>query len=154
MGSSALPEIETLVDRVRLKYDDECFACGRGNPMGLHLDNFSQEQSEISAEFTPRAEFRGTPTTLHGGIAATALDEMAVWAAILTHKVMAVTGTLDLRYQQPATMGQTFLVTARVDERRGRRLRCSSELVTSDGSIVTRASGLYLVTEDISALLV
>lgn len=153
MGSLTLPDVATLVDRVRRTYDDECFACGRDNPIGLHLDNFKREQEVVSADFTPRPQFRGTPVTLHGGIAATALDEMAVWAAILTHNVMAVTGTLDLRYLQPAAMGQTFLVKARVDDRRGRRLRCSSELATADGNILTRATGLYLVTEDITALL-
>jgi len=122
--------------------------------MGLHLDDFSLDGAVVTASFRPRSQFRGTPNILHGGITATALDEMLVWAAILTHGVMAVTGTLDLRYKGTAEMGQTFFVKAQVDERRGRRLRCSGELLNAEGLVLAEASGLYLATEDVSSLLV
>lgn len=145
--------VADLVDRVRVKYDDGCFACGRDNPIGLHLDDFSLDGAVVTASFQPRSQFRGTPTTLHGGITATALDEMLVWAAILTHGVMAVTGTLNLRYKGAAQMGQTFRVNAQVDERRGKRLTCSGQLLNSEGLALAEASGLYLVTEDVSSLL-
>jgi acyl-coenzyme A thioesterase PaaI-like protein len=155
MGTSTLPdsEIGALVDRVRLTYDDGCFACGRDNPMGLHLDGFSVAGSVVTASFEPRPQFRGTLTTLHGGITATALDEMLVWAAILTHGVMAVTGTLDLRFRKPTKMGQSLSVQARVDERRGKRLRCSGEMLDDDGQVLAEATGLYIATADISSLL-
>lgn len=143
-------DIASLVDRVRRQYDDECFACGRDNPLGLHLDEFSLEGKTVTATFTPRAEYRGTDGILHGGVAATALDELLVWAGILTLGVMSVTGTLDLRYRRPATMGQTFRVRARVDERRGRRLLASGEIVDAERQEVITATGLYLVTAEIS----
>lgn len=107
----------------------------------------------MSARFVPRPEYRGTENVLHGGVAATAVDELLVWAGILTHGVMSVTGTLDLRYRHPAAMDQTFLAHGRVDERRGRRLRVSGELSDEQGVPVVTASGLYLVTSEVAELL-
>ncbi|TDI39317.1 MAG: PaaI family thioesterase, partial [Acidobacteria bacterium] len=77
---------------MRRHYDDGCFACGRENPLGLHLDGFSLDDGVVSARFDPREEYRGAGISLHGGVAATALDEMLVWAGILDLKVMSVTG--------------------------------------------------------------
>lgn len=148
-----MADIGELVDRVRRQYDDGCFACGRDNPLGLHLDDFQLDDGVVSASFLPRPEFRGTTSVLHGGVTATALDEMLVWAAILTHGVMAVTGTFELRFKKPIPMGDTLRVRARVDERRGRRLLCSGELLDRTGMEMTSAKGMYLVTEDVDSLL-
>lgn len=135
----------TIVDRLRRHYDDGCFACGRENPIGLHLDDFALLDGEVSARFNPRPDYRGAGRSLHGGIAATALDEILVWAGILTERVMSVTGTMELRYRRPVEVSEALAVRARVDERRGRRLRMSGELVVGD-EVRIEASGLYLVT--------
>lgn len=145
-------EIAQLVDAVRRHYDDGCFACGRDNPIGLQLDDFGLEDGQVSARFTPRRHYRGAGDILHGGVAATALDEILVWAGILTERVMSVTGTMDLRFVGPVTVSDPIEVVARIDERSGRRLRASGELMVDDQVKVT-ALGLYLVTADIDHLL-
>ena len=94
-------DIAEFVDRIRRHYDDGCFACGRDNPIGLHLDDFALDDGVVSARFVPRKEYRGAGVILHGGVAATALDEMLVWAGILTEKVMSVTGRREIRYRKP-----------------------------------------------------
>lgn len=148
-------DVAELVDAVRKKYDDECFACGRDNPLGMHLDGFDvDEDGTVSAMFQPRIEYRGTTGVLHGGIAATALDEVMVWAGILNLGVMSVTGTLELRYAGVAEMHDTFTATARIEEQRGRRLRVAGALATSNAAKPSvTATGLYLITEDVSGLL-
>lgn len=139
------------VDAVRSHYDDGCFACGRANPIGLHLDDFGLEDGEVSAVFTPSEHFRGAGETLHGGVAATAMDEILVWAGILNHQVITVTGTMELRYKRPVMVDETITVTARVDDRSGRRVRASGELKVSGEARVT-GSGLYLVSGDLGHL--
>lgn len=141
-----------LVDSIRRHYDDRCFACGRENSIGLHLDDFDLVDGLVSARFEPRAGYRGAGTTLHGGVAATALDEILVWAGILVERVMTVTGTLELRYRHPVHVHESIVVSAGVDERRGKRLRIKGEL-TVDGDARVAASGLYLVTSAIDELL-
>lgn len=148
-------DVGALVDAVRKKYDDECFACGRDNELGMHLDHFAlAEDGTVTASFNPRMEYRGTTGVLHGGIAATALDEVMVWAGILTLGVMSVTGTLDLRYSGVAEMHESFTASAVIDEQRGRRLRVSGALTSANSTKASvTATGLYLITEDVSALL-
>jgi acyl-coenzyme A thioesterase PaaI-like protein len=145
-------DLSRLVDSIRRHYDDGCFACGRDNPIGLHLDDFRLDDGMVSARFSPRAEYRGAGTTLHGGVAATALDEILVWAGLLVESVLSVTGTMELRYRKPVHVDETIVVSSRVDERRGRRLRLSGEL-SVDEELRVAASGLYLVTASLDELL-
>lgn len=148
-----MPEdIAGLVESVRRHYDDGCFACGRDNPIGLHLDDFALDDRQVSARFTPRAEYRGAGNTLHGGVAATALDEILVWAGILTEDVLTVTGSLTLRYRRPVHVEQPIIVSAAVEERRGRRLQITGELTVADQTRV-EGSGLYLVAATLEELL-
>ena len=145
-------DIATLVDSVRRHYDDGCFACGRDNPIGLHLDDFSLVEGVVSARFTPRPEYRGAGTSLHGGVAVTALDEILVWAGILNEGVLSVTGKMELRFRRPVDVADPIEVSARVDERSGRRLRVSGWLSVGDERRVD-ASGLYLVSVTVADLL-
>jgi len=142
-------DIADFVDRIRRHYDDGCFACGRDNPIGLHLDDFDLVDREVSARFTPRKDYRGAGEVLHGGVAATALDEMLVWAGILTEKVMTVTGKLELRYRKPLQVTDELTIRARVDELRGKRMTASGEVVVGD-EVRTQASGLFLVSADLA----
>lgn len=145
-------DIAGLVDAVRRHYDDGCFACGRDNPIGHHLDDFDLDDGVVSARFTPRPEYRGAGTSLHGGVAATALDEMLVWAGILTEGVLSVTGNMELRFRRPVDVGEPLVVAARVEDRSGRRLRMSGQISVDDETRV-EASGLYLVSAEVSELL-
>jgi acyl-coenzyme A thioesterase PaaI-like protein len=150
---ASMPEdISGLVEAVRRHYDDGCFACGRDNPIGLHLDDFTVDDDRVEARFTPRPEYRGAGTTLHGGVAATALDEILVWAGIITEDVLTVTGNIALRYRRPVHVDEAITVSARVDERNGRRLQISGEL-TVDDQVRVEGSGLYLVVSSVEELL-
>jgi acyl-coenzyme A thioesterase PaaI-like protein len=146
------PEVAATVDRVRRAYGNHCFACGPDNPGGLHIEFLDLEaDGTVMARFEARPQFRGALETLHGGIAATALDELLVWAGILGEGVMTVTGTLDLRYRRPLSVGGHIEGSARVLERQGRRLRVAGSL-TVDTRPAVEAAGLYLVTAEVSDL--
>lgn len=144
-------DFAALVDRIRRHYDDGCFACGRENPIGLHLDDFDLDNGTVSASFRPRPQYRGVGSTLHGGVAATALDEILVWAGILNERVISVTGTMEVRFRRPVDVSDPIVVSAAVDERSGRRLRLSGDL-SVDGQVRVEASGLYLVTGSLDEL--
>jgi hypothetical protein len=61
--------------------DDACFACGKANDNGLKL-NISEKDDGVWATIEPPAWSQGYHRLVHGGIIATILDEMAVWAAV------------------------------------------------------------------------
>jgi acyl-coenzyme A thioesterase PaaI-like protein len=149
-----LAEIDAeRVAKVRNHYAEVCFACGRDNPIGLHLEPLElDDEGWVHAGFRPREHYRGAHDALHGGIAATALDEIMVWAGVLAEGVVCVTGTLELRYRAPLTIHDEIIAKGRVDDRSGRRLRISGALSTTDGRTAVEGSGLYLANVDVDSL--
>ena len=148
-------DIQTVVDGLRAHTESGCFACGPDNPIGMKVDEFAIEGDDVTASFEARHEFQGTTGSLHGGISATALDEILVWAGILQHDVLSVTAKMEVRYHRPVatTDSSRLLVRARVDDRSGKRLKISGELEGPDGRKSVSASGLYLVTHEIEEIL-
>ena len=141
-----------LVDRIREHFDEGCFACGRQNPRGLSIDGFAFDGARTTAAFQPDPEHRGLASTLHGGLTATALDEIMVWAGILAEGVLSVTGTMELKYRNPVPLGARLSLTGEVLERRGRRLNLSGRMLDGD-TVLAQSTGLYLVTESVEELL-
>jgi len=135
------------VEQIRADFGEGCFACGRDNPQGLHLDRWDLADGEVSAVFEPREHHIGAGDTLHGGLAATVLDEALVWAGIMVEKVLTVTGTLDLRFRRPLYVADTITAVGRVEERSGRRVVLSGRLETERGTAVS-AKGLYVVSRE------
>lgn len=120
-----------------------CFGCGPENPMGLHLDDFTVVEDTVVVEFTPRPEYQGFGGVLHGGVLATALDEILAWSAILLADSPAVTAKLELRYRRPAPANATYRLTGRIVEDRGRRLVLVGTCHVGD-DLVAEAEGLFL----------
>lgn len=141
------PELAARIEKVRLEFGDLCFACGRKNDVGLHLDDYTWDGHTVTGSFEPRDDYRGAGDVLHGGIAATAIDEISVWAGILAEGVLTVTGRLELRYRSPLTVHDTITASATVDERRGRRLVISAALRTGE-RLAVESNGLFLVSRD------
>lgn len=139
---------ESQIAALRGEYD-LCFACGEANPMGLGLSGFRVVDDEVVVNWTPRPEYQGFEATLHGGIVATALDEVLAWTAIYFAGALAVTATLDLRYRAPAPPDGAFTLAGRLDSRSGRRLRMSGQLRSGSG-VHAEASGLYLVRHQVT----
>lgn len=143
-----------VVDALRAHTSETCFACGPRNPIGLRVDDFRLDGDDVSATFLARPDYRGTEDSLHGGVAATALDEILVWAGILQERVLTVTAKMEVRYHRPVHPGGRRLgLQARVTERRGKRLLMSGELLDVDGERSVSASGLYLVSHDVADLI-
>ena len=118
----------------------------------MHLQLVGIEEDEIVGRFTPSVDHQGSPAALHGGIAATALDEILVWAAIAFERVMSVTGSLELKFRRPVGVTEPIELRGRVVERRGRRLMLDGRLVI-DGAVAVEARGLYLVSADVEDIL-
>ncbi|MFQ5947706.1 MAG: PaaI family thioesterase [Acidimicrobiia bacterium] len=135
------------VERIRQEYP-HCFACGLENPLGLRIDGFSVEGDWVIASFRPRAEYAGFDGLLHGGIVATALDEILAWTVILKRRTLAVTGTLDIRYRRTLPPQGTYRLRGRIEQDRGSRLRLLGQLLHND-EVAAEARGLYLLHREL-----
>ncbi|MCP3974655.1 MAG: PaaI family thioesterase [bacterium] len=142
-----MPDLKDRAAVIRSRYN-ECFGCGLGNPIGLHLDNFAVDSGSITARFRPRHHYSGFAGILHGGIIATLLDETMAWSAMLLEGTFVVTANLDLKYRKPAPADAEYQVRGTVVERRGRRLRIQGEALVG-ATVIAQAAGLFLATEPV-----
>lgn len=78
----------------------QCFGCSPDNPFGLKLQ-FKEEGEFVTATWTPLEHFQGWCNTLHGGIQATMLDEIASWLVFVKLHTSGVTSNMEIRLRKP-----------------------------------------------------
>jgi len=125
-----------------------CFGCGPDNPIGLHINGFARDGDTVAAAFHPREDFRGFHGILHGGVVATALDEILAWTSILVVGFMAVTAKLELRFRNEAPADREYGLRGTLLEKRGRRLVLEADCRVGD-VVIAEAKGLFLTTDPV-----
>ena len=110
-----------------LPHTRSCFVCGESNPAGLRL-RFHTNGHLVRAEFTPRPEHIGFRDVVHGGIIATILDELMVWACAVQVRKFGYCADMSVRYQQPLRPEQAVVATGEmVANRRNRIFEAKAE---------------------------
>jgi uncharacterized protein (TIGR00369 family) len=131
-----------------LPHTHSCFVCGESNPIGLKL-RFETDGRIVQTHFVPRPEHAGFRQTVHGGLVATLLDEIMVWACAVQTKRFAFCAELNIRFQNPLRPNETVLATAElVENRRGRIFHAKGELRNQDNTILATATGKYIPIKD------
>lgn len=123
-----------------------CFVCGLKNALGLKAAFYNLENGEVAAVFTPQEEHQGYPGRLHGGIAASVMDEV-IGRAINPQGIVAVWGVtveLTVRYRKPIPLGQPLTAIGRITHKKGRLFEGSGELRLRDGTVALEAKGRYM----------
>ena len=132
-----------------LPHTTSCFVCGESNASGLKL-RFETDGKIVRARFTPRAEHVGFKQTIHGGITATLLDEIMVWACAIQTKRFAYCAELTVRYQGPLRPGEEVFTTGElVTNKRNKLFEARGEVRDASGNVLAQATGKYLpIKED------
>lgn len=121
-----------------------CFACGVDNPIGLKI-RFSMDGDICRAEFTPGAEHVGWEDTVHGGIIYAALDDVTANVIYLTGR-KAHTARAEIRYRQPARVGETLVLAGWVERSRGRLVVLKGEARRKqDASLVADCESSFII---------
>jgi uncharacterized protein (TIGR00369 family) len=123
----------------QLNNDDGCFACGKSNPIGLHLE-FEQEDGEYVTYFTPAKEHQGWLGITHGGIVCTVLDEVMA-RAVYELGCNAVTAEMTVRMKRPAPTGARLRFAGRIESENHRIIDCSARATDEDGHLIAEATG-------------
>ncbi len=133
--------------RVRAKQPNSamCLVCGLQNSAGLRAFFYELDSDELLAVFRPRPEHQGYPGRLHGGLAATILDETIGRAIMIEEKdkFWGVSLELTTRFKKPVPLDEDVRVIGRVTKS-GRIYEGSAEIINKDGSIAVEAQGRYL----------
>ena len=111
----------------RIESATMCFACGKDNPIGLHIE-FHWDGQVCTAQFTPTANHAGWEDTVHGGIIYSALDD--VTANVLYRQGRkAHTARCEIRYREPLRIGETIALRGWIERERGRLVVLKGEAV-------------------------
>ena len=128
----------------QLPHTHSCFVCGESNKFGLKL-RFEVEGNVVQTRFTPRPEHIGFKQVVHGGIAATLLDEIMVWACAVQTKQFAYCAELTVRFLSPLRPGQEVFASGELTaNRRNKILEAKGEIKDRNGKILVTSTGKYL----------
>lgn len=134
-----------------LPHTRSCFVCGEANPHGLKL-RFETDGQRVWTKFRPQPEHVGFREVVHGGIIATLLDEIMVWACAVRTRRFAFCAELNVRFLEPLRPGQMGDASAELAaDRRGRLFEAKAELRDSAGILLASATGKYIPIKGSSA---
>ena len=123
-----------------------CFVCGELNDFGLRAKFYETENNELVAIINPSDKHQGYPGRMHGGIAATILDEI-IARSISTGKeeqLWGVTLELKTKFRKPVPLGEELKVVGRVTSEGTRSFEGTGEILLPNGEIAVSAEGKYI----------
>ena len=123
-----------------------CFVCGVKNDFGLHASFYETDANELVAIIKPSDQHQGYPGRMHGGIAATILDETMARSICngKNEQLWGVTLELKTRFRKPVPLGQELKIVGRVTSEGNRSFEGTGEIVLPNGEIAVSAEGKYL----------
>ena len=134
----------TVEREMKFESYGNCFVCGENNPGGLRLRfEINREERTLKTTFVASPVFQGYDDVVHGGIISTLLDEaMAKLAYELGYH--AVTGTLDIRFKNPAPVGHPLLVYGEIIEAGKRVIKARAHVEKEDGTLLATATSMLI----------
>ncbi len=127
-----------------LPHTQSCFVCGESNPIGFNLRSETDGRI-VRMHFVPKHEHVGFAGIVHGGLIATLLDEVMVWACAVQTRRFAFCAELNVRYLEPLRPGERTVLTAElISNRRDRVFEAQAEIASESGVVFAKATGKYL----------
>ncbi|KAB2892173.1 MAG: PaaI family thioesterase [Desulfobulbaceae bacterium] len=123
-----------------------CFVCGLKNAFGLKSRFYELENGELMAIFQPASEHQGYPGRLHGGLAATILDETIGRAIMVAYSdnIWGVTVDFSMKLRKPVPIDREVRVIGRIVSDGKRSFEGTGEIILEDGTVAIEGKGRYL----------
>lgn len=120
-----------------------CFGCAPSNPWGLKLEVY-EDGDDVVSFWNPHPNFQGWLNTLHGGIQATLIDEVAGWLIFRKLQTAGQTVRLNMKYRKAIPTGTDVQLTirARLKEVKRNLAIIESEIIHC-GEICSQADITY-----------
>ena len=120
-----------------------CFGCSPDNDHGLHL-GFTVSGNEVHCAWDIPPHFEGWPGVLHGGIAASLIDQAGGWYVFAVIGVACMTVNLNINYLKPvmSLCGPVRVVASLIGQKR-RLCTIGVKLYNNSGELAVEAEARY-----------
>jgi acyl-coenzyme A thioesterase PaaI-like protein len=126
---------------------DNCFVCGRENPIGLKMRFYTDDDGCVYADYVPRAEHQSYPGVMHGGLITAMLDEIIGRTAIASN-LWCMTAKLEVRFKKPVPIDAPLKLKGTITKQTNRLIEGHGENRLADGTLAVEATGTYLRIPD------
>jgi acyl-coenzyme A thioesterase PaaI-like protein len=124
-----------------------CFVCGLENPFGLKLSFYQTGPKEVTAHYTVPEQYQGYPGTVHGGVVAAMLDEVAgrslMGLDVLNTRFM-YTARLTVQYRKNVPVAKPLQIVGRVKKEKSRVATASASIFGPSGDLLAEAEALLV----------
>ncbi len=123
----------------------KCFACGKDNPFGLHLQWYNNyDENQVETEFTLNDNYCSYPGVVHGGIIATILDETSGRAVLLSNDFdrLMVTLKMEVVYKKVTPTHTPLRAVGRVIKNGTGRAQVEGEILLPDGTVTAKCTSI------------
>ena len=139
---------------------DDCFVCGKNNPIGLKLRYKKIGDGVIETEFTPHKHLNGFAGVLHGGIISSVLDDAMDWALYLGTGKWYVTVKMTVEFKKSGTVEKPLKIRAWTVDKDGepcllgdtkrpcRILYAKAELLDENNELIASSDGKFFQLPD------
>jgi acyl-coenzyme A thioesterase PaaI-like protein len=140
--------MDEIIEHIPKLEDNNCFACGTANPVGLNL-SFYRQGDYVCSDITLERNYEGWENMAHGGIVSTLLDEVMSWAVLYFRRIFFVTRTIKIKYLRPVPLYRLLTVKARMIEGQNRRLCKARGLIRDeDENVLARGEATFAILSD------
>jgi acyl-coenzyme A thioesterase PaaI-like protein len=123
----------------------DCFGCAPYNRQGLRMD-FFEDGDTVCANWHPEPHFQGYGDVLHGGIAATLMEEVAGWVIFVKLATAGLTMHMEVKYLTPAYVNRgPLIISGWVEEQLEKTARIRTCLCDNEGQPCSEGSFLYRI---------
>lgn len=126
-----------------------CFVCGMDNPIGMKTQFYNMEDGSVMTVFRYEPEHQSFPQRVHGGLAATMLDELglrAMWTKS-SEEVFGVTMSMEVKCRRPVPYGAELIGRGIVERETPKFVTIRSELFDMEGNRLADAVLKYIKLE-------
>ena len=124
-----------------------CFICGMDNPIGLKAQFYNMEDGSVMTPFIVRKEHQSFPERVHGGLAATMIDELglrAMWAKDQSEESFGVTMSLSVKYRKPVPYDEELFARGIVVKETPKFVTIVSEIYDRAGELLVNGEAVYI----------
>lgn len=135
------------LDRALLPpHSPQCVGCGPNNPHGLQLV-VHRDGDAVVARHAFDSRHAGAPGVAHGGLIATAFDDLFGFVLYLVGE-LAVTRNLSVDYLAPVCLGVDYELRATHGRRTGRKLPVTASMTRiDDGTVAATATATFIIVD-------